>query len=107
MGVRACVCVCCGISQELYFYSGKTFTAASTLYHHKRGVHTDEKPYTCKLCGQGFNFHHSMKVRHRTLEECSVISKQITIFTAASVGWGKVIVSVCLSDHTRGVPWSR
>ena len=41
---------------------GKTFTAASTLYHHKRGVHMQEKPYTCKICGQGFNFHHSMKV---------------------------------------------
>jgi len=40
----------------------KTFTCASTLYHHKRAIHGSEKPYACSQCGQRFNFNHSLKL---------------------------------------------
>ena len=40
----------------------RSFTAQSTLYHHKRGVHSDLKPYKCIQCEKRFNFHHSLKL---------------------------------------------
>ena len=40
----------------------KTFTSASTLYHHKRAIHGSEKPYVCTQCGARFNFNHSLKL---------------------------------------------
>jgi len=40
----------------------KTFTSASTLYHHKRAIHGTEKPYQCTQCGAQFNFNHSLKL---------------------------------------------
>ena len=40
----------------------KKFTAQSTLYHHKRGVHSGIKPYKCTQCEKTFNFHHSLKL---------------------------------------------
>jgi len=40
----------------------KTFTSASTLYHHKRAIHGSEKPYECLQCGARFNFSHSLKL---------------------------------------------
>ena len=36
----------------------KTFTSASTLYHHKRALHGTGKPYECTQCGARFNFNH-------------------------------------------------
>lgn len=40
----------------------KTFTSASTLYHHKRAIHGSVKPYQCTQCGARFNFNHSLKL---------------------------------------------
>jgi len=40
----------------------KTFTSASTLYHHKRAIHGSGKPYKCTQCGAQFNFSHSLKL---------------------------------------------
>lgn len=47
---------------------GKKFTAQSTLYHHKRGIHSGLQPYHCKICDKRFNFNHSLKLhllRHK------------------------------------------
>ena len=47
---------------------GKKFTAQSTLYHHKRGIHSGVQPYHCKICDKRFNFNHSLKLhllRHK------------------------------------------
>jgi len=40
----------------------KSFTSASTLYHHKRAIHGSGKPYECSQCGATFNYMHSMKL---------------------------------------------
>lgn len=40
----------------------KSFTSSSTLYHHKRAIHSSEKPYRCSECGDQFNFNHSLKL---------------------------------------------
>jgi len=40
----------------------KTFTSASTLYHHKRAIHGTQKPYQCNQCDAQFNFNHSLKL---------------------------------------------
>ena len=40
----------------------KSFTRATSLYHHRRAMHSAVKPYKCELCGETFNFNHSMKL---------------------------------------------
>jgi len=41
----------------------KSFTSASTLYHHKRAIHgPGGKPYACPQCDARFNFNHSLKL---------------------------------------------
>lgn len=40
----------------------KSFTSSSTLYHHKRAIHSSVKPYRCNECGEQFNFNHSLKL---------------------------------------------
>ncbi|XP_033756930.1 zinc finger protein 62 homolog [Pecten maximus] len=41
---------------------GKEFTSKESLYHHKRGLHSDSKPYKCEQCGASFNFNHSLRL---------------------------------------------
>ncbi|XP_069140091.1 zinc finger protein 665-like [Argopecten irradians] len=41
---------------------GKEFTSKESLYHHKRGLHSESKPYKCEQCGASFNFNHSLRL---------------------------------------------
>ncbi|ELT87606.1 hypothetical protein CAPTEDRAFT_179867 [Capitella teleta] len=41
---------------------GKSFSDRSSLHHHKKGIHTNEKPFSCTQCDSKFNFSNSLKL---------------------------------------------
>ncbi|XP_061186367.1 zinc finger protein 665-like [Saccostrea echinata] len=40
----------------------KVFSSKETMYHHRRGIHSDSKPYKCQQCDASFSFNHSLRL---------------------------------------------
>ncbi|XP_059148753.1 uncharacterized protein LOC131935988 isoform X2 [Physella acuta] len=85
---------------------GKTLKTKDSLYHHQRGLHSEDKPYKCKQCNATFNFHHSYKLhiqRHRgdrphkcdTCHKTYLTSNHLKVHIEAAHGVRSKICHIC------------